>query len=115
VVLPLSILCGELRLHVSWCAGDSCNMAGSDEDHSSSWRPGAEDRGWSNTGRVLGGRTIERSSDAVCGLHHAQEDEEHGFLALDSKPRSIVSFGLDSKPVASGFLVWASKLAVTVW
>jgi hypothetical protein len=32
------------------------------------------------TGRVLGGRTIERSDDAVCGLHHAHKDEERGFL-----------------------------------
>jgi hypothetical protein len=28
-----------------------------------------------HTGRVLGGRTIGRSGDTVCGLHHAQEDE----------------------------------------
>jgi hypothetical protein len=32
------------------------------------------------TGRVLGGRAIERSGDAVCGLHRARGDEEHGFL-----------------------------------
>jgi hypothetical protein len=32
------------------------------------------------TGRVLGGRTIERSGDTVCGLHRAREDEERGFL-----------------------------------
>ncbi len=32
------------------------------------------------TGRVLGGRAIERSGDAVCGLHHARGDEERGFL-----------------------------------
>jgi hypothetical protein len=32
------------------------------------------------TGRVLGGRTIERSGDAVCGLHHARRDEEREFL-----------------------------------
>jgi hypothetical protein len=32
------------------------------------------------TGRVLGGRTIERSGGAVCGLHHARGDEERGFL-----------------------------------
>jgi hypothetical protein len=30
-------------------------MAGSDEDPDSSRRPGAEDRGWSSMGRVLGG------------------------------------------------------------
>jgi hypothetical protein len=32
------------------------------------------------TGRVLGGRTIERSGDTVCGLHHAQGNDERGFL-----------------------------------
>jgi hypothetical protein len=33
-----------------------------------------------HTGRVLGGRAIERSGDAVCGLHRARGDEECGFL-----------------------------------
>jgi hypothetical protein len=33
-----------------------------------------------DTGRVLGGRTIERSYDAVCSLHRARRDEEHVFL-----------------------------------
>jgi hypothetical protein len=32
------------------------------------------------TGQVLGGRTIGRSGDAVCGLHRACVDEECGFL-----------------------------------
>jgi hypothetical protein len=32
------------------------------------------------TGRVLGGRAIERSGDVVCGVHRAHEDEEHIFL-----------------------------------
>jgi hypothetical protein len=32
------------------------------------------------TGRILGGQAIERSGGAVCGLHHACGDEEHGFL-----------------------------------
>jgi hypothetical protein len=30
--------------------------------------------------RVLGGRTIERSGDVVCGLHCARGDEEHIFF-----------------------------------
>jgi hypothetical protein len=30
--------------------------------------------------RVLGGRAIERSDSAVCGLHRARGDEERGFL-----------------------------------
>jgi hypothetical protein len=32
------------------------------------------------TGRVLSGRTIERSGDVVCGLHHARGDEERDFI-----------------------------------
>jgi hypothetical protein len=32
------------------------------------------------TGRVLGGQAIERSGGAICGLHRARGDEEHGFL-----------------------------------
>jgi hypothetical protein len=34
---------------------------------------------------------IERLGDAVCGLHHAQGDEEHMFLGLASKLWSTVS------------------------
>jgi hypothetical protein len=55
---------------------------------------------------VLGGWTIERSGDVVCGLHRAQEYEQRGFLGLASKPRSTVSLGLASKPVATVFVVW---------
>jgi hypothetical protein len=32
------------------------------------------------TSRVLGGRVVERSGGAVCGLHRARGDEEHMFL-----------------------------------
>jgi hypothetical protein len=32
------------------------------------------------TGRILGGRVIERSGGAVCSLHHARGDDERGFL-----------------------------------
>jgi hypothetical protein len=32
------------------------------------------------TSRVLGGRVIERSGGAVCGLHHTHRDEEREFL-----------------------------------
>jgi hypothetical protein len=63
-----------------WCVGDRCDMVGSDEDRGRSRRPGAEHRGWSSTGRVLGGQTIERSGDAVYSLHRAQGDKERGFL-----------------------------------
>jgi hypothetical protein len=33
------------------------------------------------TGRVLGGRAIERSGGTMCGLHRARGDEEREFLA----------------------------------
>jgi hypothetical protein len=48
-------------------------MACSDEDCGRSRRPGAEDRG-GRTGRVLGGRAVERSGGIVCGLHLARGD-----------------------------------------
>jgi hypothetical protein len=32
------------------------------------------------TGRVLGCRAVERSGDAVCGLHLARGDQKRGFL-----------------------------------
>jgi hypothetical protein len=64
-------------------------MMGNDDDHDKSRRPGAEDRGWSNTYRVLGGQTIERSDDALCGLYCSQRDKERGFLSLASKPRPM--------------------------
>jgi hypothetical protein len=54
--------------------------AGRDKDRGRSRRPGAEDQRWSSTGRVLGGQTIGRSGDAICGLYRAQGDEERGFL-----------------------------------
>jgi hypothetical protein len=75
------ILCfvGESCLLVSWCVGGRCGMAYNDEDRNRSRIPDEEDRD-DRTGRVLGGRTIKRSGDAVCGLHSAHEDEEHGFL-----------------------------------
>jgi hypothetical protein len=46
-------------------------MAGSDKDRGRSRRPSAEDQGWSSIGWVFGGRMMERSGDAVCGLHRA--------------------------------------------
>jgi hypothetical protein len=114
-------------LLVSSCVGDSCGMVGCDKDRGRSQRFGTEDRGWSSTGRILGGQTIERSGDVVCSLHRAQGDEVHGFLRLASKPRSMVSLGLVSKPVATicqwfglkttgmGFFILTSKPTATVW
>jgi hypothetical protein len=74
------VLSEKSRLLVSWCVGDRCGMAGNDDDLGSSRRPGAEDRGWPSTCRVLGGQMIGRSGDIVYGLYHTQGDEEHGFL-----------------------------------
>jgi hypothetical protein len=56
----------------------------------------AGDQRWSSTGRVLGGRTIERSGDAVCSLHHAQGDEEHMFswFSLKTKVDDFFQIGL---------------------
>jgi hypothetical protein len=73
------VLFGESRLLVSWCAGGGA-----------AWRAAMrivvgvgdlvqriED---DQTGRVLGGRAIERSGGAVYGLHRARGDKERGFL-----------------------------------
>jgi hypothetical protein len=77
-------------------------------------RLSVEDWGRLSTGQVLGGRTIKRSGDAMCGLQRAQGDEELGFLGLASKPRSTVSPGLASKPVATVSPYLASKPVVTI-
>jgi hypothetical protein len=81
-------------------------MAGNDGDRGRSRRLDVEDRGWLSKGRVLDGWTIERSGDAMCGLHRAQGDEDHGFLGVASKPRSTVSPGLASKPMATVLVIW---------
>jgi hypothetical protein len=39
-----------------------------------------ERTGDGSTYQLLGGRAIERSGGAVCGLHRACGDEERGFL-----------------------------------
>jgi hypothetical protein len=103
VVFPLPCSCGESCLLVLCCTGDRCDMVGGNENRGRSRRPGTEDRGWSSTGWVLGGRRVERSGDAVCSLHRAQGDEERMFLGLASKPKSMVYPGLASKSGASGF------------
>jgi hypothetical protein len=55
-------------------------MAGSDENRGKSRRPSAEDYGWSSADRLLGGRTIERLGDDVCGLYMHKETRSPGFL-----------------------------------
>jgi hypothetical protein len=81
-------------------------MEGSDKDRGRSRRLGVEDRGWSRTGWVLDGHTIEISGDVVCGLHGAKGDEECEFLGCASKLRLTVSLGLTSKLVATILVVW---------
>jgi hypothetical protein len=70
---------GESRLLVSWCTGGRCDMTCSDDDRGRSRRP-VQRTGDGHTGRVLGGRAVERSGGAVCGLHRARGDDEHEFL-----------------------------------
>jgi hypothetical protein len=67
----LSVSCGETCLLVLLCVGDRCGMAGNNYDRGRSRRHGAEDQGWSSTGRILDGRMIKRLGDAVCGLNYA--------------------------------------------
>jgi hypothetical protein len=55
-------------------------MVCSDVDHGRSSRSSVEDQEGSSTDQVLGGRTIERSGDAMCDLQRAQEVEERGFF-----------------------------------
>jgi hypothetical protein len=54
-----------------------------------------------HTSRVLNGRMIERSGDAVCGLHRARGDEEHMFLGWASKPWSTVCQWFDLKTIGT--------------
>jgi hypothetical protein len=77
---PIIYLCGESRLLVSWRVGNRCDMACIDEDLGRSRRPVAKDRRWLSIGRVLGGQTIGRSGDTVCGLYDTQGDEKRRFL-----------------------------------
>jgi hypothetical protein len=48
----------------------------------------------------------------MCSLHHVQGDEEHEFLSLASKPRSTVSPGLASKPMATVLVVLPQNLSL---
>jgi hypothetical protein len=104
---------GESRLLVSWCAGGRCGMADSDEDRGRSRRPGVED--WDGrTSRVLSGRTIGRPGDAMCGLHHAHGDVEHGFLGRALKPRSMVCQWFGLKTTGTVCQWFCLKTTVTV-
>jgi hypothetical protein len=81
------------------------------------------------TGRVLGGRAVERSGVAVCGLHRAHgaskprstvcewfdlKTTQTVFTGLASKPMATVSSSLASKSAATVFSSLASKLMAMV-
>jgi hypothetical protein len=96
------VLFGESHLLVSWCAGGSCSMACSDEDHSRSRKPGAEDWGWSH-------RSSTRWSD----------NREVGWSRVQSAPGMwrlgvLVSWLSLKTKVDSFSSVWASKPMATV-
>jgi hypothetical protein len=67
-------------LLVSWCAGDRCGM-----HVMMGIVTGVGDMvqrtGNALRGRVLGGRAIERSGGAVCGLHCVHGDEKREFFS----------------------------------
>jgi hypothetical protein len=66
------------------------------------------------TGRVLGGRAIERSGGTVCGLHRARGNEERWFLDWALKPRLTVCEWFDLKTTRTVFAGLASKPVATV-
>jgi hypothetical protein len=80
VVLTLSLF--HVENHV--CLSRGVQVAGAAWHKATRIMAGVGDlvqrTGDGHTGRVLGGWAIERSGGAVCGLHLAREDEEHGFL-----------------------------------
>jgi hypothetical protein len=103
-------------------------MVSSDEDRGRSRRPSAEDHGWSDTSQILDGRTIKRSGDTVCSLHHARGDDEREFFWLSLKTKvdslSMVwpqnhwdGFSRFDLKIGggTGFLVWASKPVTVIW
>jgi hypothetical protein len=63
------LLCRGVQ--VAWCAMTRIVAGVGDLVHRT---------GDGRTGRVVGGRVIERSGDAMCGLHRARGDERHGFI-----------------------------------
>jgi hypothetical protein len=74
-------------------------MAGNDEGLGGSRRLGAEDRRWSSTSWVLGGRMIGRSGDAVCSLYLHKETRNASFLVWPQNQHRRFVTGLVSKPL----------------
>jgi hypothetical protein len=79
-VLPLSLF----HLENNVCLSHGVQVAGAAWCAATRIMAGIGDMvqriGDGHTGRVLGGWTIERSGDAVCGLHRARGDEKRKFL-----------------------------------
>jgi hypothetical protein len=101
----ISVSCGESRLLVSWCAGARCGMVCNDDDRGRSRRPGAEDRGWSQSrysvARRLRGRVV---LCAVCTVH--METRSASFLVEpQNQGRRFVS-DLASKSLRQFLSVW---------
>jgi hypothetical protein len=70
---------------------------------------------WSRTSRVLGGRMIERSGDAMCDPHHTRGgDKKRRFPGLAAKLVATVWWFRPQNHL-NCFLVWASKLRSMVW
>jgi hypothetical protein len=80
IVLPLSLYRLENRI----CLSCGVQVAGAAWQAAMRIMAGVGDlvqrTGNGRTSRVLGGRTIGRSGDAVCGLHSTRGDEEREFL-----------------------------------
>jgi hypothetical protein len=78
--LPLSLFCLENRV----CLSHGVQVAGATWWTAMRIMAGVgslvQRIGDGHTGRIIGGRTIRRSGDTMCGLHRAQGDEERGFL-----------------------------------
>jgi hypothetical protein len=126
IVLPLSLFYLKNRI----CLNRGVQVTGA------AWRAAMRivigigdlvQRTWDGrTDRILGGRTIRRSGDAMCGMHHARGDEKSEFLGWASKPRSTVCqwFGLkitrtvcqwfDLKTIGMIFSGLTLKLVATV-
>jgi hypothetical protein len=120
VVLHISILCGESRLLVSWCASERCDMAGSNEDHSRSRTPIEEDRGWSSTvGYSVAGRSGGRVTlYVICTMHKEMrssdflvwpQNQGQRFLPVWPQNRLLRVSQFGPQNHRDGFLVWASK------
>jgi hypothetical protein len=139
MVLPfISVSFGELCLLVSWCAGDRCDIACSDEDRGRSRRPDAEYREWSYSSGTQwpGDREVRwhcvwsapytwrrwmrvswlSLKTKVNGLSLVwRQNHRDNFLWFDLKTSGDGFLWFDLKTGGSSFPVRTSKLAAMVW